>query len=189
MKKLLPALAALAVGVMASACVTTRAQTPAARMPPLEVPPVPPRVIEPAPPPPAPMPEPVEPLPKEAPPSATKPRPQAKESQKPEPKPPETAPVEQPAVATAVAQPVPPLRTTRTGDTAQAERQIKDTLYRANDLLNKVDYGKLTAERQKAYDQAKQFIQGAEAAIRDAKFEYALELAEKAETFAKQLQG
>jgi outer membrane biosynthesis protein TonB len=176
--------------VMASACVTTRAQAPAVRMPALEVPPVPPRVIEPAPPPPAPLPEPVEPLPKEVPPSAAKARPQQKENQKPEPKPPETTPVEQPAVASAAAAPpVPPLRTTRTGDSAQAERQIKDTLYRANDLLSKVDFGKLTAERQKVYNQAKQFILMAEAASRDAKFEYALEVAEKAETLAKELQS
>ena len=56
-------------------------------------------------------------------------------------------------------------------------------------LLGRVDYRKLSAERRKAYDQAKQFIEGAEGAIRDSKFEYALELADKAETLAKELQG
>jgi hypothetical protein len=52
-----------------------------------------------------------------------------------------------------------------------------------------VDYQKLSTERQKVYNEAKQFAELAEAAIKDAKFEYALELAEKAETLARGLQG
>ena len=84
---------------------------------------------------------------------------------------------------------MPPLRTARTADGAQAERQIRDIIGRANGLLGRVDYRRLSAERRKAYDQAKQFIEGAEGAIRDSKFEYALELADKAETLAKELQG
>ena len=64
-----------------------------------------------------------------------------------------------------------------------------DIIGRANGLLGRVDYRKLSAERRKAYEQAKHFIEGAEGAIRDSKFEYALELADKAETLAKELQG
>jgi hypothetical protein len=160
-------------------------------MPALEVPPVPPRVIEPPPPLPAPQPEPVGDLPPAQPPTTAKPKPQARDTtQKPDPKPDPTT-VEQPPVTAAnpPAAAVPPLRTSRTADSVQAERQIRDIIGRANALLGKVNYQKLTAERQKAYNQAKQFIEGAEGAIRDAKFEYALELAEKAETLAKELQS
>jgi hypothetical protein len=162
--------------------------------PPLEVPPVPPRVIEPILPPQAPPVEPVGDLPAAP---ATPPRPRANASREPsketktEPKPPETPPAETapPAAGAPQQATVPPLRTSRTGDGVQAERQIRDMIGRANGLLGRVNYQKLTAERQKAYEQAKQFIEGAEAAIKDAKFEYALFLADKAETLAKELQG
>lgn len=183
---------ALGVGLLSSACATTRAQTPTQR-PALDVPPVPPRVIEPVlPPEPATL-EPIGELPTAP---ATPPRPRsnpprdtAREA-KSEAKPPEAAPVEAtPAPVTPPPQPVGPLRTSRTPDGAQAERQIKDTIGRANGLLAKVDYQKLSAQLQKVYNEAKQFAELAEAAIKDAKFEYALELAEKAETLARGLQS
>ncbi len=66
---------------------------------------------------------------------------------------------------------------------------MRDVIHRANTLLARVDFQKLTQERQKAYNEAKQFVAGAEAAIKDARFELALELAGKAETLAKELQG
>ncbi|MGB2714525.1 MAG: hypothetical protein WBC51_10130 [Vicinamibacterales bacterium] len=183
---------ALGVGLLSSACATTRAQTPTQR-PALEVPPVPPRVIEPVlPPEPATL-EPIGELPT-APATPPRPRPNpprdsAREA-KSEAKPPEAAPVEAtPAPVTPPPQPVGPLRTSRTLDGAQAERQIKDTIGRANGLLSKVDYQRLSTERQKVYNEAKQFAELAEAAIKDAKFEYALELAEKAETLARGLQS
>jgi len=183
---------ALGLGFLSSACATTRAQTPTQR-PPLEVPPVPPRVIEPVlPPEPATL-EPIGELPT-APATPPRPRPNpprdtAREA-KSEAKPPEAPPVEAtPAPVTPPPQPVGPLRTSRTPDGAQAERQIKDTIGRANGLLAKVDYQKLSIQLQKVYNEAKQFAELAEAAIKDAKFEYALELAEKAETLARGLQG
>jgi hypothetical protein len=177
----------LVVGAVSTACATTRAQAPVNR-PALEVPPVPPRVVEAVPLPTAPPPEPVGDLPTTAPPTAPKPRAAPRDTQKPEAKPAETAePPAQPAApATST---VPPLRTARTGDGVQAERQVREIIGRANGLLARVDYQKLTPERRKAYDQAKQFIEGADLAIRDAKYEYALELADKAETLAKGLQG
>jgi type IV secretory pathway VirB10-like protein len=189
MKRLAVVLVVVAMGALTAACATTRAQAPATRMPALEVPPVPPRVIEPPPPLPTPMPEPVGELPPPPPPSSSKPRPPRDTTQKPEPKAAETA-AEQPPVA-AVNPPaaVPPLRTARTPDSVQAERKIRDIIGSANSLLGKVNYSKLTPERQKAFNQAKQFIEMAEGAIRDAKYEYALELADKAETLAKELQG
>jgi hypothetical protein len=191
MQHLARALALSALIALSSACATTRAQTQEPR-PPLDVPPVPPRVVEAVLPPQTPQLEPVAELPTTPTSPPVRPRPAIRDPaprEKPEAKSGET-PAESPT--TAAAQPtstVPPLRTPRTADGAQAERQIRDIVGRANGLLGRVDYRKLSAERRKAYDQAKQFIEGAEEAIRDGRFEYALELADKAETLAKQLQG
>ena len=190
MQQLATALALSALIGLSSACAATRAQTQEPR-PPLEVPPVPPRVVEAVLPPQTPQLEPVGELPTTPTPPPVRPRPTTREPAQPksEAKTPETA-AEPPATAAAQPTPtVPPLRTARTADGAQAERQIRDIIGRANGLLGRVDYRKLSAERRKAYDQAKQFIEGAEGAIRDSKFEYALELADKAETLAKELQG
>ena len=192
MQQLATALTLSALLGLSSACATTRAQTQEPR-PPLDVPPVPPRVVEAVLPPQSPQLEPVGELPTTPTSPPVRPRPATREppprEAKPEAKSTETAP-EPPTTAAAQPPPtVPPLRTPRTADGAQAERQIRDTISRANGLLSRVDYRKLSAERRKAYDEAKQFIEGAEGAIRDSRFEYALELADKAETLAKQLQG
>ncbi len=191
MSQLATALALSALVALSSACATTRAQTQEPR-PPLEVPPVPPRVVEAVLPPQSPQLEPVGELPTTPTPTTVRPRPATREpaprEAKPEAKSTETA-SEPPTTAAAQPSTVPPLRTSRTADGAQAERQIRDIIGRANGLLARVDYRKLSAERRKAYDQAKQFIEGAETAIRNSKFEYALELADKAETLAKELQS
>jgi hypothetical protein len=186
-------LVALGFGLLSTGCATTRAQTPTQR-PALEVPPVPPRVIEPVlPPEPATL-EPVNELPTA--PSSNPPRPRPNPTRdkpsevKPDAKTAETTPAEaSQAPAAPPPQLVGPLRTPRTADGAKAEQQVRDVIGRANNLLNRVDYQKLTPERQKAYNEAKQFVAGAEAAIKDARFDIALELAEKAETYAKELQG
>lgn len=185
---------ALGAGVLSSACATTRAQTPTQR-PALEVPPAPPRVIEAVlPPEPATI-EPIAELPTA--PSSNPPRPRpnsqrdAAREAKSDAKPPETTPVEANPAPAAPPPPAPvgPLRTSRTADGAKAEQQIRDTIRRANGLLGRVNYQGLTPDRQKVYNEAKQFVDGAETAIKEEKFEYALELAEKAETLAKGLQG
>lgn len=178
-------------GLLSTGCITTRAQAPTQR-PALEVPPVPPRVIEPVLPPEPTTLEPVNELP---PPTSTPPRPrpnptrdkpaEAKSDVKSAEAPPADA---NPAPTTPSPQPVGPLRTPRTADGAKAEQQAREVIGRANSLLGKVDYQKLTPERQKAYNEAKQFVAGAEAAIKEARFDIALELAEKAETYAKELQ-
>jgi hypothetical protein len=185
-------LVAVGLGLVSTGCVTTRAQAPTQR-PALEVPPVPPRVIEPVLPP---EPTTLEPVAELPPPSSNPPRPRPNPTRdkpseaKPDAKTAETPPAEasQPPAAPAP-QPVGPLRTPRTADGAKAEQQVRDVIGRANNLLNRVDYQKLTPDRQKAYNEAKQFVAGAEAAIKDARFDIALELAEKAETYAKELQG
>lgn len=180
-------------GVLSAACATTRAQAPT-QHPALEVPPVPPRVIEPVLPPEPTTLEPIEQLPSA--PSNNPPRPRpnpqrdtAREA-KTEAKPPEQAqaetvtppPTPQPA-------PVGPLRTSRTADGVKTEQQIRDILRRTNGILNKVDWNVLTPERRKVYNEAKQFVDSADTAIKEEKFELALEYAEKAETLARGLQG
>jgi hypothetical protein len=184
----------LILGALATGCVTTKAQTPIER-PSLDVPPAPPRVIEPAPVPAEVLqvPEPVEELPPPpVAPSVPRSRSQrdtSRETQKPEPKP-ETPPVtEPPAAPPPVAAPAPLLRTPATADAAAAERQIRDTIKRAQDGLNKVDFQRLSTDLRNAYNDAKDFISRAEAAIKDSNFELAKGLSSNAEKLAKELQG
>jgi hypothetical protein len=156
--------------------------------PSLEVPPVPARVIEPAPlPSPPPGPEPVGDLP---PASPTKPKPQPpRDTAKPDPKveapPAEAAPP--PAQPSAPA--VPPLRTANTPDSNEATRQIRDINDRAMKTLNTLDYQNLSNERKAQWQNAKLLISQSEDALRASNFEFARNLAEKAERLAKELQG
>lgn len=182
----------LILGSLASGCVTTRAQAPIER-PTLDVPPAPPRLIEPAP-----VPEvvqqlePVEELP---PPPVVPNLPRrsprdtaSREPQKPEQKPEPPVVVEPPAP---VPQPLPApaLRTPATADAAAAEKQIRDTLGRAQDGLSKVDFQRLSELRKAAYNDAKNFIAQSETAIKDSNFELAKGLASTAEKLVKELQG
>jgi type IV secretory pathway VirB10-like protein len=183
---------AVGAGALTAACATTRAQTPTQR-PALEVPPVPPRVIEPVlPPEPATL-EPVGELPSAPSTNPPRPRPNAQRETareaKSEAKPPEQAQAETVTPPPPQPAPVGPLRTSRTADGAKTEQQIRDILRRTTGLLGKVNYQGLTQDRQKVYNDAKNFMDGAETAIKEEKFELALELAEKAETLAKGLQG
>lgn len=185
----------LMLGALAAGCMTTRAHTPIDR-PTLVVPPAPPRVIEQAPAPEVvPQPQPVEDLP---PPPAipTPPRRSprengSREAQKPEPKSDAVPAAAEPQATTPapVAQPAPVLRTPATADAAASERQIRDTIGRAQGGLSNVNYQRLSQERKKAYDEAKDFITSAEAAIKAANFEIAKEFADKAEKLARVLQG
>ena len=185
----------LVLGALLSACATTRAAAPAER-PPLDIPPVPPRIVEAAPPPDLDRPEPVGDLPKEViVPPVTKPRPSSpreasRETQKPEAKP-EIPPVPDPALSVPPQNTPPPpvLRTPATANAAAAERQIRDSLTRARNGLKNVDYQRLSPERKKAYDEANDFISGSEAAIKTSQLEFAKELADKAEKYAKELQS
>jgi hypothetical protein len=182
----------LILGALATGCVTTKAQTPIER-PSLDVPPAPPRVIEPAPVPPevVQLPEPVEELPPPpVAPSAPRrsQRDTSREPQKPEPKP-ETPPVVVEAPATPPPAPAPLLRTPATADAAAAERQIRDTLKRTQDGLNRVDFQKLSTDLRNAYNDAKDFMSRAEVAIKDSNFELAKGLASNAEKLAKELQS
>ena len=126
----------LAATLLASACVTSRAATPMER-PALEVPPVPPRIVEPAPAPETSNLEPVGELPPEQPAaSSTRATPAAaRDTSRDTQKPVDTKPVDvsPPPVDPP---PAPPnsatqIRTPATVDTAAAEKQVRDTLNRA----------------------------------------------------------
>ena len=174
-----------------AACASASAKSPAER-PTLDVPPPPPRVIEPA----VPVetqPEPVPDLPAATPTAPPKPRPQPRESREPaktEPKP--EAPVE-PVPAPPVAQPQTPaespLRTPGTADGAEAGRQVREILDRARASLGAVNFQTLSEERRKAYNESKDFMKGAEDALKKQNYVFARSLAEKAEKLARELQG
>ena len=172
-----------------TACLTTRAQTPADR-PALDVPAPPERLVPqvPAPDPVAPPIEPVKDIPVK-PSSPTKPKPPAKpqESPTPETNKPETPPPADPPPA---AQPATPqLKLPETADTGIISRQIRDTVERTRRVLGQTQRAKLTAVRQKAYDDAQLFVKQAEDALNLNNVALAKELAEKAERLAKEIQG
>jgi hypothetical protein len=188
----------LAAGLLASACASTRAAAPVER-PPLEVPPVPPRIVEAAPAPDLGNPEPVADLPPEKPlpPTSPKPRPSiprdtSRDNQRAEAKPPDPLPpVADPAPA-AAAPPqaaAPLIRTPATADAVASEREIREVMKKAQDGLNNVPFARLNGQRKKAYNEAKDFIDRAEVAIKATNFELAKELAGKAEKLANELQG
>jgi hypothetical protein len=185
----------LAAGLLASACATTRAAAPVER-PPLEVPPVPPRIVEAAPPPDLGSFEPVADLPPEKPSTPTaKPRPSSPrdtsktDPQKAEAKPAEPLPpVEAPPAAPPPA-PAPMIRTPATADPVAAERDVRGVMQKAQNGLNNVNFNGLSGQRKKAYNEAKDFLDRAEAAIKASNFEIAKELAGKAEKLANELQG
>lgn len=177
----------IAASLMAGACASASARSKDA--PALSMPPVPPRVIAPSPEPP---PEPVNDLPVVAPmpppaPSPRAPRPTPRpQAEKPSEKPPEAVPDTPAPVPQPPAQPAAQLRTPQSADAARAVQTTIDT---ARALLNGVDYRKLSAERQKAYDDANQFIKQAESAVKEGNVVFAQGVATKAETLARELAG
>ena len=174
----------LLTGVSAAACASGKAQVIEDR-PTLAVPPVPARTIEPQPtaelPPVAPVPE-----SNPAPASSPKPKPTARNNNEPraaDPKP--ETPEATAAAATPPPPPVAPLRTLSTPSGVDALRQARDTITRAEGILSQVDYKKLSPDRQKTYDGAKNFITQAEEKIKQEDFALALSFAQRAETIAK----
>jgi hypothetical protein len=169
------------VSLTGAACSTAGAIAPPVERPALDVPPVPPRLVEPVPLPPPPGPEPVPELPPQ---STTKPTTKpAVGTAKPDPKV-EPPPVEPPPVP-----PTPPLRTPGTPDAAEATRRIREISARAQSILDTTDYQQLNQERQAQYQNAKLLINQSEEAIKASNFEFARNLAEKAERLAKELRG
>jgi hypothetical protein len=194
MRKILAILPVLFAGAAMAACASASAKTPAER-PALNVPLPPARVIESV------VeiePEPVGDLP--APPNSSPParpnRPakdtsRSSEAPKTEPKtepvkPVETAPPEPPPAAAA---PPAQLKTPQTADSSGAAKTVQATIDRARATLNTVSFQPLSAERKKAYNDVKNFIQQAEDAVRQSNFVFAQAVANKAETLARDLAG
>ena len=182
------ALLIVALLLPVGACASAQAKAPVESAP-LEVPQVPPRVIDPAPvePPPIPL---VEDVPPPTPSATTPARPRPpRDANRTEPKTdarpdtPEPEPVA----------PAPPLQAPlRTGAAAsgpEAERQVRDTINRANKLLETVDARGLGDDRKATYDSAKDSILRAEDALKASNMVLARSLAERAETFAKLVSG
>jgi hypothetical protein len=168
-----------------SGCATTQAKAPIER-PNLEVPPPPPRLIEPVTAAETPLPDPVGELP--ANPATPRPRPPAAQKEAPKPEPPKTEPVVEPVPA-APPPATPPLPQLRTPTSPDAERQVREIIDRANGTLNSIDYRVLSNERRAQYDNAKLLIKQAEDAVKAANFDFARNLADKAERIAKELQA
>lgn len=186
MRALLRIIPLIVLTVSAGACASASAKTRPVEMPPLSVPPPPARVIEPAPMP-EPMPEPVADLPVL--PAAKPNRPPARENRepaKPEAKPPENQVPESPAP---VPQPVTQLRTPATANDAETENAIRGALDRGRNLLSTVNYGLLSNERKKAYDDAKMFLNQAETALKQGNYVLAQGMASKGELLAHDLAG
>jgi hypothetical protein len=193
MKKVLFLCVVLGLAPLMAACASASAK--AIDRPALNVPPPPPRVVEPSA---EPMPEPVGDIPSSpnitSPPrpgrtareTAKPPASETKTEAKPEAPKPETAPAPEPVA------PVPPpaqLRTPQTADTSGAAKTVQATIDRARGTLNKVDYAPLSNERKKAYNDAKRFMDQAEAALKEGNLVFAQGVANKAETLAKELAG
>lgn len=103
----------------------------------------------------------------------------------------ETDRPEQPAPAAATA-PTPPATPTRTAPSpadVSAERGVRDILARAARDLNRVDYGRLSADGRAQYEQSKRFTTQAEDALKDRNFPFATTLADKAAQLATELLG
>ena len=182
-----------ALVTLSAACVTTTGEPVVIRTP-LEVPPAPPRVITPLPlpEPPTPVEELVEDPATEKPPTPPKPKPAPNNSKPPDAKqePPPIEPVPPVAPPPAPTGPPPPtLSTPPQGDANALFRQIRDNIERTRRTLEKVNYGPLSNDRKKAYDDAKLFATQAEDALKVSNLVFAKELADKAERLAKELQG
>lgn len=162
-----------------SACATARAAA-AVEAEPLQVPPVPPRVIVPD------IEEIVPAVDDPAVPKPPAPRPDAaaKPPEKPT-EPPKPGQVETPPVT--VAESAPRVRTPQTANDEQAEREVRSIMARAQGLLRTVDYRALSSAARQQYDTARRFITQADNALRIRNYVFARNLADKAETLARQL--
>jgi len=166
----------LALLTLASACATARADGPV-EMAPLEVPPVPPRVIVPDIEEVALSPEPGD----VARPAAHRPDAPAKPPEKPV-DPPKSGTQEPPKV-----EEPPRVRQPAMASNEEADRAVRAIMARAQSLLGGVDYRALSSAARQQYDTARRFITQADSALRIRNYVFARNLADKAETLARQL--
>jgi len=175
------ALAVLAL----TGCASVQAKGPVDR-PALIVPPPPARIVEPAEVPPEPVSE-LPPVssgasrsarptsPKSEPPKAA----ETKAGQDP------TPPVEPPPPAPSA--PPAQLRTPQTADASSAAKAVRNTIDTARGILYGVNFGPLSNEQKKAYNDAKLFLQQAEEGLKEGNLAYAQGVANKAQTLAREL--
>lgn len=175
MRRLLP----IALLTLAAGCATARAQAPVLQ--PLDVPPVPPRVI---------VPDIEEVLPQPPDPGASRPPAQRTDP----PKPPDSTTggattTEPPRTAADPPRPqeTPRVRTPQTANDEQAEREVRAIMGRAEGMLKQVPYQQLTGAAQQQYQTAQRFIRQADNALKIRNYVFARNLADKAETLARQL--
>ena len=187
------ALLAILPFVLAAASACASAQAKSADKPTLDVPPPPAHVVElPA--------EPLEPVGEITSPDVTPPARSGRAPREPSPKPetpkPQPAkpdapppPTDTPAPVAAPPAPAPQLKTPQTADTSAAAGKVRTTIDRAKNTLSTVNYGPLSNERKKAYDDAKLFLQQAEDALKEGNIVFAQAVATKGETLARELAG
>jgi hypothetical protein len=196
MKNTLLLIGLLVLAPLVGACASAAAKAP--DRPPLTIPAPPPRIIEPAPE--LLTPEPVAELPlpnsQPGPSSPTRPgraardTPPKAESKPAEPKPGDPKPVDQPPIEPpAPLNPAAQLRTPQTADTSGAAKTVRATIDTAQGLLNSVNFGPLSNERKKAYNDVKLLLQQAEDGLKAGNLDFAASMAKKAETLAKELAG
>jgi hypothetical protein len=182
--QLLAILAIVSVALPGAACAgRARAETVAAEPTPLEVPPPPPRVL-------APVLEPIAAEPEPPTPVATAPEPPPRTpvrragNSDPEPRTEAAAEPPAPPAPTASAEAPRELRASPSADDAEVVRKVREVLDRAARDLNRVTYGRLSADGRMQYDESKRFSDRAEEALKDRNFVFALNLAERAATIA-----
>jgi outer membrane biosynthesis protein TonB len=175
---------------LAAGCTHAQAKT-TAEMPALDMPEPPPRDVqatEVEPPPPVPLAtEPARNAPARPRPPAPVARPEPARAEPP--KPAEQPPVEVPKVADEPPKPPPTLQTTPAIAEGEVERNVRASLQRATNDLNRIDYRALNTDARTQYDQAKRFLRQADEAIRTKNLVFARTIAEKAATIAAQLAG
>ncbi|MDQ3170854.1 MAG: hypothetical protein M3Q55_12005 [Acidobacteriota bacterium] len=168
--------ALFALLTLGTACATTQASAPI--LEPLEVPPVPARVIVPE------IDESVAAAAEESSgtrPAATRPADPARQADRTETKPGETPVPPRPT------EEAPRVRTPQTANDEQADRQVRTVMSRAQAALLNVDYRTLSAAARQQYDTAKRFIAQADSALTIRNYVFARNLADKADTLARQL--
>lgn len=172
-----------------SGCATAQAKSSSDKLP-LDIPPPPPHVVvlpaEPL--------EPVGDIPNASTtnPGASRvtPHPAAKspeaKPEKPD-NPPAATPAETPAPTLPPPAPAPQLQ--QTADTSAAAKNVRTTIEHARTTLNNVDFGHLSNERKKAYNDVKGYCQQAEDALKESNIVFAQAVATKAEKLALELAG
>jgi outer membrane biosynthesis protein TonB len=187
MRRLLQVTALIVLVPLLAACASASAKTKPVEMPPMSVPPPPPRVIEPTPRP-EPTPEPVADWPPAPTAKPSRPARETREPAKPEAKPPEAQ--EAPQQPAPVPQPPPTqLRTPATANDTEAENAIRGSIDRGRNLLASVNFPMLSNERKKAYNDAKMFLDQAEAALKQGNYVFAQGVANKGELLPHDLAG